>query len=378
MEGYDGTETDDLGQYRIRGLKPGKYYVGAKLDPDHQIRVDHSKTKAPMEGPVPTVYPGSADTSLAAPVEVAMGARVNGIDINIVRARTFTVSGRVITAAGSGAAGASVSLRGDERAFDFDSALTTSTRSAAGDFEIRGVQAGHYTLSAARGGVDVTAVPFDVTGNVEGVRLALGQGALVRARIKMSTGEPVKPERWQIMSGKSSRRGYLMEPVNESVAEQKNVAPDHYQVMMGSLPEDAYIKAIRAGETDVLNDGFTVAPGASLHFEITLAADAGKVDGTVTGKDDQPGLGATVVLVPEARFRARSDLFKSATTDQFGHFEFATVPPGEYKVFAWDDVEPGIWNDPAFLKEYEKVGEPVTVAANGKETVKVKLSESTR
>jgi hypothetical protein len=194
----------------------------------------------------------------------------------------------------------------------------------------------------------------------------------------MSTGEPVKPERWQIMIGKSSRRGYLMEPVNESVAEQKNVAPDHYQVMMGSLPEDAYIKAIRAGETDVLNDGFTVAPGASLHFEITLAADAGKVDGTVTGKDDQPGLGATVVLVPEARFRARSDLFKSATTDQFGHFEFATVPPGEYKVFAWDDVEPGIWNDPAFLKEYEKVGEPVTVAANGKETVKVKLSESTR
>jgi hypothetical protein len=30
-----------------------------------------------------------------------------------------------------------------------------------------------------------------------------------------------------------------------------------------------------------------------------------------------------------------------------------TVPPGSYKLFAWDDVEPGIWWDPDFLKNYE-------------------------
>ena len=134
---------------------------------------------------------------------------------------------------------------------------------------------------------------------------------------------------------------------------------------------DTYIKSIRAGNIDVLAEGLTVVPGVNAQFEITLAKDAGKVEGTVTDKSDQPGVGATVVLVP--KLRVRSDLFQSVTTDQYGHFEFATVAPGDYKVFAWDDVEPGIWNDPEFLKEHEKTGEPVTVGAKGHETVKVKM-----
>jgi len=373
LEGYDSTVTDDLGQYRFRGLKPGKYYIAARLDPDHQIRVDHSKTKAAAEGPVPTVYPGSSDPSLAAPIELAMGARVNGIDITIARARTFTVSGRVVTAAGSGATGAFIGVRGRVRGFDFDSALTTTTRNANGDFEIRGVQAGHYNLSATRGGAEVTVVPLDVTGNVEGVRVVLGQGAQVRAGIRMEGGDAVRPQFWQIVITRDGRNGgYSLEP-NDLVAAQNNVSPGHYEVRVERLAENTYVKSIRSGDNDVLNDGLTISQGANVRFEITLAVDAGKVEGTVTGKDDQPGVGATVVLVPETRFRTRSDLFQSVTTDQYGRFEFNMVPPGEYKVFAWDDVEPGIWNDPAFLKENEKRGEPVTVAANGRETVKVKL-----
>jgi hypothetical protein len=66
------------------------------------------------------------------------------------------------------------------------------------------------------------------------------------------------------------------------------------------------------------------------------------------------------------------DLFLTAATDQYGHYELPDVPPGEYKVFAWDDVEPGIWFDPEFLKKYEKSGETVTVRARQQETVRVK------
>jgi hypothetical protein len=36
-------------------------------------------------------------------------------------------------------------------------------------------------------------------------------------------------------------------------------------------------------------------------------------------------------------------------------------------------VEPGIWNDPEFLKEYEKKGEAVTVGSKAHERVKVKM-----
>ena len=371
-DAYEGTETDDLGQYRVRGLKPGKYYVGVKPDVERRAKVDSSKAKAATVVAVPTVYPGSADTTLAAPIEVAAGARVTGIDITLAKARTFTVSGRVVTVAGSGAMGTTVTFRSRDHGMVLDSEWSTTTRNANGDFEIRGVQAGHYNVSAMRSG-EVSVTPLDLTGDIEGVRVVLGKGALVRATLAMDDGTPVKPERWQVLVTVDGQRGYFLEPENERVSGYSNVAPDRYDVRLERPGAGAYVKSISAGDTDILSEGLTLGQGASVQLEITLAKDAGKVEGAVTGQDDQPASGATVVLVPEARLRSRTDLFQSVTTDQFGHFEFATVPPGEYKVFAWDDVEPGIWHDPAFLKDFEKNGQPVTVASKGHETVKVKL-----
>jgi hypothetical protein len=50
------------------------------------------------------------------------------------------------------------------------------------------------------------------------------------------------------------------------------------------------------------------------------------------------------------------------------------VPPGEHRIFTWDDVEPGIWFDPEFLKKYEKAAEPVTIGARQAATVKVRIA----
>jgi len=36
------------------------------------------------------------------------------------------------------------------------------------------------------------------------------------------------------------------------------------------------------------------------------------------------------------------------------------VAPGEYKVFAWDDIEDGAWYDSDFLRDIEARGEAVT------------------
>jgi hypothetical protein len=40
---------------------------------------------------------------------------------------------------------------------------------------------------------------------------------------------------------------------------------------------------------------------------------------------------------------------------------------------AWDDVEPGIWWDPEFLKNYEGKGEQVTLKPAGHESVALRL-----
>ena len=51
-------------------------------------------------------------------------------------------------------------------------------------------------------------------------------------------------------------------------------------------------------------------------------------------------LGATVVLVPDQGRKFRIDTFKTAVTDADGKFQMQGIPPGSYRLFAWDDVSP--------------------------------------
>jgi len=47
--------------------------------------------------------------------------------------------------------------------------------------------------------------------------------------------------------------------------------------------------------------------------------------------------------------------------------------PGDYKVFAWKDIEPGAWQDPEVLQRYENQGQPVSVTSDSKLNIDVRL-----
>ena len=128
---------------------------------------------------------------------------------------------------------------------------------------------------------------------------------------------------------------------------------------------------MRSGEIDVLVDGLAVPSTGVVPVEIVTALASGVVDGNVLDHDEHPVVGATVVLVPEPNLRARADRFRKSTTDQYGQFELRSVPPGDYKLFAWEDVDDAAWLDPEFLKKYEKQGEAVSVEAKGHAAAKL-------
>jgi hypothetical protein len=62
---------------------------------------------------------------------------------------------------------------------------------------------------------------------------------------------------------------------------------------------------------------------------------------------------------------------KTATTDPSGRFHFDHVPPGDYRVFAWAEVESDSWFDPEFMRNYEMLGARVRVAEDSTENVEV-------
>ena len=82
-------------------------------------------------------------------------------------------------------------------------------------------------------------------------------------------------------------------------------------------------------------------------------------------------VGAHVVLIPTVERRERPDLVKEVSADQYGRFTIHGVMPGDYKVFAWDDLEPNIYFDASFMEQYESKGRLVHV--NKEDSVKVSL-----
>jgi hypothetical protein len=67
-----------------------------------------------------------------------------------------------------------------------------------------------------------------------------------------------------------------------------------------------------------------------------------------------------VVLLPDSQ-RQRVDLYQSRTTDANGAYLFEHIAPGQYKLFAWEDIEKDAWRDPAFMRLYEASGKEIAI-----------------
>src|SRR5262249_35348026 len=136
-------------------------------------------------------------------------------------------------------------------------------------------------------------------------------------------------------------------------------------------PDGMYVKAMRAGELDLLAEGLDLSKGTAASLEILIGQHAPVVTGSVQDPNTgQPAPGATVVLIPQEKERRDQDTYyRQIATDQHGAYTMKNVPPGEYKVFAWEDLEPGAYMDPDFMKPIEGKGESVSLRESDQKTV---------
>jgi hypothetical protein len=76
-----------------------------------------------------------------------------------------------------------------------------------------------------------------------------------------------------------------------------------------------------------------------------------------------------VVLVPEAR--DRRDLYFTVSSSNTGRFQLTNIPPGRYKIFAWQNPAEGAWTDPDYLERYESRGTPVDIQSESSEYIEI-------
>jgi hypothetical protein len=102
------------------------------------------------------------------------------------------------------------------------------------------------------------------------------------------------------------------------------------------------------------------------------------VEGVVVEKEkdvdnEHPVANATVVAVPEEKYRKLPDRFGIGSTDQRGYFTIRGMAPGSYTLYAWQDLEDGIWRDADFLKSQEANGAAVKIDEGSHQQVGLKL-----
>ena len=148
-----GTQTNDIGEFRLSGLAPGEYFVAAAPRPAMMFGAaafnSAGARSAVRTALATTYYPGTIEQASAMPVVVAAGAEVGNISFTLQPVPAFRVSGLVVDEEGKPLAGAMVMLIADPRTGAFSGPVGNAKASDDGRFEIDGVVAGAYRANAS-------------------------------------------------------------------------------------------------------------------------------------------------------------------------------------------------------------------------------------
>jgi beta-lactamase regulating signal transducer with metallopeptidase domain/protocatechuate 3,4-dioxygenase beta subunit len=409
--------TDDRGDFRLYWLPPGQYHVSATpqdarkgwvpviarslessssfytlLTPPSITRRVLDSGEVQEEIQVPTYFPETAALETAAPVDVQAGANITGVNIRAVP----PVQARHIRGILIDAVTAQPLAGGSVRAVPLLGGLTMGTSGLSdrnGRFEIPALIPGSYLLTAnSEANVKSGTVQATIASNdLENVSIELSAGVDIPVRVQIE-GRPAGSGitmRFRQVPGQSFLGGLMpMRPgtpqwnlLTTSKFTMEGVRQGDYRlsfVTMGDPRANAalpvYVKSLRLGNDDVLNDLMHVTKGSDhQQLDIVLSANVATLDGRVLNSKQEPVANVNVALVPDAPYRTRSDLYKTVPTDTSGRFHMTGIAPGNYRVFAWDDVDGFAWRDPEWLRPFEGRGKPLHFEEAGRENIQLSV-----
>jgi hypothetical protein len=139
----------------------------------------------------------------------------------------------------------------------------------------------------------------------------------------------------------------------------RNFSPGKYFVDLQPNPP-WYVQSATSGTTDLLREELVITPGHHPDpIDIVLHDDGATVSGSVR-VEGQPVAGA-VLLVPEQGSMTQVRLAQAVPG---GEFIFDRVPPGEYKLLAFDSVESLEFRNPLVMASYLSKAAQVTLRPN--------------
>ncbi len=365
-----GTSTNESGSYRFDNLAPGRYVIRTTpqaVFPLYANFISDSQY-TPMVYPA-QYFPGAPDYSSAQPLELKPGQEAEA-DFSIVPVRALRISGTVLNP-WTNLAAICEDSNGEQ-------VTATAVDPRSGRFIMRQIPAGSYTIifrsSDAQGSAYYAEQAVDVsTANVDDLRVVLQPLASIPITVAGTSDSAARPQLQVHLIAKQKRQGG-----GEIYASQKpestegslvlqSVPPGEYTVSAQIFGQQC-IGSITSGSLDLLQNDLTVQQGSTPQpIEVTLREDCAALSGTVD-PDATEAPGRMAILVPELE----SSEPKLAPVQPGGAFSFVGIAPGEYRAYAFSDIDNLEYANPEMMRDF--AGQGVTLSSNQKAQINLKLN----
>ena len=369
------------GNFSIGRLPAGRYYLAASNPPSltdtNQREIRRGKTGE--ERYVPTYYPSSVDLSAATLIDLPGESELHGLDIRLRRARVFHISGKIVQPSGGPAASPAITLI-RPGVTDASDPLGNANRIFAidGAFQVNGLLPGAYALQAWSGASRQLQGHLSVVlsdRDLDGVVLNLVPALEIPLSVQIEDADPQQAQtlasslgRFTLTASDGVNSNAMAQSKDDGTWIFHNIGPGTYRMGLGG-PDGTYVKSIRLGDRDVTRSELDTTSGGG-PLVMVLSPHAADVTGVVNDSNGQPLTGVTVTLwIAGMPPPGTIDQATSTLTDAAGSFRFTRLAPGEYRIAAWEKIEPGLPNVPEFHAKFDADATVVRLSENSHEKV---------
>lgn len=415
--------SNDRGEYRIANIPPGKYVLAVQwqglrtytqrgpMGPPGGGRNGQTRTpvadQKPEEFGYPRLFfPGVEEMPQAQLIGVAAGQELSGIELRLRKSRIFKIRGRfagAISPAGAANAGGggrvrySVQMRGLGTTGGADlggmrgMSPGSGVRPNDGTFEISSVFPGRYRLFVSDftsnrprviGFADVSVGAADV----DGVEIAPVSSLTLNGQVVVegdTAAVNLKSLRLQLLGADGTVGPNTAVEIRDDGSFQiKDLSPERWRLSLQTGSAAIYWKNALLGGRNVRNEVVDFSTGGAVQMIVTVSTKVASIAGLVEREKPEDAAGSVVIVRADADFSPVNPGLSPApaTVDATGKFTIGNLGPGEYRLFAFEDIDGNSAADPDFLRRFEnrsvtvRIGEAETKAVSLKQ---VRASETT-
>ena len=347
------SQSDDRGEFRVAGLSPGIYVLGAQY-----------RSNEAGENLLTTYYPGTTNPHEAVRFRIGLSEQVRA-NFSMLEGRLVRISGHIRSSDGKPLQNARIRLRTDTAEFVQGGRI----EEPSGEFEFAGIAPGEYFLDVSRGSMggmpdffkqtEFASMKLVVgTEDLTGLVITTGAGATVTGRViyeGLAAAPVLPPKVWvrlEIVNGPPGMRPPASDENNGAIAQDGTFTmKGGYGTGLFRVYQPGWaVKSVILNGVDITDVPYDSSRGNIKDLEIVMTDKRPELIGTVTNALGKPANRYAVVVfpsnLPEGAVPGRFLRLLSPRAD--GTFRIDNLPSGGYLAAALEAVNQDAQWDPAF------------------------------